>query len=140
MCEFFKSLTLLFNSIREKGIKVEIMAEVQADITITITNPSNPLAVDVSGIPDTGEVGVPYSGQAVASGGTPPYQFSATGDVPDGLTLDPNEGTLEGTPAADSLGEDAFVLVVTDAAGATASARVGNRKAVLKPTTSGVKK
>lgn len=102
------------------------MANIQADITIDVSPASGgqPLAVDVSGIPDVATVGVPYSGEAVASGGTPPYTFSATGDVPDGLTLDPNEGTLTGTPAADSAGSDSFVLTVTDSAGAVASQAV----------------
>lgn len=104
------------------------MAQVQADITITIAPASGqPLAVDVSGVPDSGQVGVPYSGEAVASGGTPPYTYSSDGDLPDGLTLDPNAGTITGTPAADSVGEDSFVLTVTDSAGAVAQARVGNK-------------
>jgi hypothetical protein len=34
----------------------------------------------------------------VAIGGTPPYTFSATG-LPNGVTIDPNTGTISGTPS-----------------------------------------
>src|SRR5579883_463077 len=46
-----------------------------------------------------GTAGVAYSQPIAAVGGAPPYTWSATG-LPAGLTIDPNSGTISGTPAA----------------------------------------
>jgi hypothetical protein len=40
---------------------------------------------------------VPYTMELLAQGGMPPYQFSVTSSLPEGLTL--NEGVLSGTPS-----------------------------------------
>lgn len=90
------------------------MAQVQAQVTITITQPNPPLSLDVSGVPASGVVNTPYSGTAVASGGTPPYKYSNDGALPAGLTLDPNAGTLTGTPTAPIV--DTFDIIVNDSA------------------------
>jgi hypothetical protein len=113
------------------------MANVQADISITVSNPNAPLALNVDNVPDTAEIGTPYDGQIVASGGTPPYTFEvSTGALPDGLEGAP-DGTnpaawdISGTPVQDPNEtypfDDDFVVTCTDSAGAQASARIGNR-------------
>jgi len=58
----------------------------------------------------------------VASGGTAPYTWSATG-LPPGLTLNPNTGTLGGTPA--SSGD--FTVTVTATDSATPTPLTGSR-------------
>lgn len=80
--------------------------------TLKATDSANPpqqiaieMVLDISPIamtPDTlvpGRVGVPYSAQLTASGGTAPYQFLVYPllDFPPGLTLEPS-GLLHGTP------------------------------------------
>ncbi len=102
--------------------------KVQADITIVVSAGQQQLAVDVSGVPDVATVGIPYNGVAKASGGTPPYAFSIdSGALPDGIVLN-QDGTITGTPLADSVGSDEFVLGVTDAAGAVAKSKQSNKK------------
>ncbi len=83
--------------------------------TIDITKQS----LTISGSAGNGEVGVPYSAVFAASGGQPPYSFSASG-LPAGLTF---SGTsISGTPAAGSEGTYPVTVTVTDAAGNKASA------------------
>lgn len=75
-----------------------------------------------------GTVGMPYNQTIALTGGTAPFQWSiydgpiitgyqVGGTVPDGLTLDPNSGTVSGTPTA--AGTWYFEVTVTDAAGET---------------------
>ncbi len=73
----------------------------------------------ISGSAGNGQVGVPYSATFSATGGQPPYSFSASG-LPLGLTF---SGTsISGTPAAGSEGSYTVTVTVTDAAGAKAGA------------------
>lgn len=47
----------------------------------------------------TATVGVPYSAQIVATGGTEPYMYGlSSGSFPPGITLDPDTGIVSGTP------------------------------------------
>jgi uncharacterized repeat protein (TIGR01451 family) len=68
--------------------------------------------------PASGALPMGLTGQAygpvtiVASGGTAPYQFSATGALPPGLTLNQSTGAISGTPT--TLGTYAFDITVTD--------------------------
>lgn len=62
-------------------------------------------------LPD-GSFGTAYSQAITASGGTAPYQFTATGSVPTGLTLNAN-GSLSGTPTG--TGTFNFTVTATDA-------------------------
>jgi hypothetical protein len=71
---------------------------------LTVTTPS-PLP--------NGTIGVSYSQTLQATGGTPPYHWSATG-LPAGLTLDPNTGILSGIPTA--AGASTISVTLTDAA------------------------
>ena len=64
----------------------------------------------------TGEVNVPFSSQLSATFGIAPYTYSMTGTVPNGLTVS-SMGLISGTPTQTGR----FVVLVTDAAGATAT-------------------
>ena len=55
------------------------------------------LAIDPSALP-SGVVGAVYSATLIASGGTAPYTWSATG-LPPGVSLTAGTGRLSGTPA-----------------------------------------
>ena len=75
-----------------------------------------PLTVTSTSPLPTASVGTPYSYALQASGGTPPYQWTATA-LPAGLLL--NNGVISGTPAAS--GSFSIGATVTDAARASAS-------------------
>jgi alpha-tubulin suppressor-like RCC1 family protein len=85
--------------------------------TVGVTVALPPLLVTATTLPD-GTVGLPYAAQLAASGGTPPYTWSASG-VPTGLTLSPS-GALSGTPRATL--HTTVTVTVTDARLVAASA------------------
>jgi hypothetical protein len=79
-----------------------------------------PLTITTASAPN-GTVGTAYSASFAASGGVPPYTFSATG-LPAGLSMS-TAGALTGTPTA--VGATAIAVMVKDAAGSSASTRFG---------------
>lgn len=93
-----------------------------ASLQITVNpNPLIPFQTLASG-----SVGTPYSQTIALTGGTPPFQWgiyngpivtgwTVGGTVPDGLKLDPNNGTISGTPTAG--GTWYFEATLTDATG-----------------------
>ena len=81
--------------------------------TVTINTPGPPV-VTAGQTPPTGVHGTPYSFAFTADGGYLPLSWKVTaGNLPPGLTLDPN-GTLSGTPKAASTTPFAFTITVTD--------------------------
>jgi hypothetical protein len=95
-------------------------ASVQITVNPYLQFPSQTLA--------RGSVGAPYSQTIALTGGTPPFDWSVYngpiitgwkvgGAVPDGLKLDPNSGTISGTPTGG--GTWYFEATVTDATGVT---------------------
>lgn len=86
------------------------------DFTLTVRPP--PLVITTIAPLFGGNVGEPYSQPFTATGGTPPYTWSMPTQVP-GVSLDPQTGSLAGTPQQPG----SFVLVVTvrDAKAATAT-------------------
>jgi hypothetical protein len=84
----------------------------------TMVEPPPPLLVDC-GAPPKGAVGADYFHQASASGGVPSYQWSASG-LPDGLSITPNLGEIEGTPT--TAGDYMVTITVEDSEGQTAMA------------------
>ncbi|MDI3297628.1 MAG: putative Ig domain-containing protein [Bacillota bacterium] len=76
------------------------------------------LAITTTSLP-AGEVGQPYSAQLEATGGQPPYTWSAT-SLPDGLSVDPSSGLITGTPAAAGIYQ--VQAAVSDTAGQQAEA------------------
>lgn len=95
-----------------------------------------PLALHVLTLPtistagyDQAYAGLAYSATTAASGGRPPYAFGlSAGALPAGLTLDPELGTIAGTPEA--AGTASFTLQVADANG-----REGTRELSLEVLT-----
>src|SRR5215470_5740779 len=76
---------------------------------VTVTNPGN----------KTGTVGTPITSFTMsASGGTPPYTWSATG-LPPGLSIGSSSGTVSGTPT--TAGTYTVTVTATDTAGASGS-------------------
>lgn len=59
-------------------------------------------------------VGQTYSQTLNATGGTPPYQWTASSGFPPGLSLDPNSGAITGTPS--TAGSYSFTVQVVDSA------------------------
>jgi hypothetical protein len=59
-----------------------------------------------------GIVGRPYHANLAAQGGTAPYHWITDDPLPAGLTLDPDTGTLAGTPSA--AGQTRFTVTVSD--------------------------
>src|SRR5271154_3098939 len=96
-----------------KGVNV-IMAPLQGQVQLSITVTGTPgLTIDASNMPASAVVGSPYSGSLAVSGGIAPYSFViSAGSLPAGLTLDPVQGTITGTPTA--AGANSFTVNVTD--------------------------
>jgi hypothetical protein len=80
-------------------------------LTITI-NTAAKLQATTPPLP-TGFVGTSYTGNLVATGGIPPYTWSVTtGQLPSGLTLDPQTGVISGSPLL--ITSSTFVAQVQD--------------------------
>ncbi|MFA9380997.1 MAG: S-layer homology domain-containing protein, partial [Acetanaerobacterium sp.] len=70
--------------------------------TITLTiNPATIAPTITTTSLDEGVVGTAYSQLLAATGDTPITWSIDSGDLPDGLTLDPDTGVISGTPTAD---------------------------------------
>ncbi len=132
---FFGSTQLTTTYVNSSTLTAQVPSNLLANIgivAVTVVNPggfvSNAAtftivsavpALEISGAPPQGTVGVPYSTSFAASGGSPGYQFSMTsGTLPPGLKLASN-GTLSGTPT--QAGQYRAVIQVTDSEGATSS-------------------
>ncbi len=72
----------------------------------------SPLAIATISLPN-GTVGVPYSATLTATGGVSPYTWNtSSGNLPDGLALNPATGAISGTPTAS--GTENFAVTVKD--------------------------
>ncbi|UBB18380.1 IPTL-CTERM sorting domain-containing protein [Comamonas odontotermitis] len=75
-----------------------------------------------------GQVGQAYSARIVVAGGVPPYSFTLSGALPDGLTLDPVTGAITGTPTKAQTSN--FSITISDStqvgAASVAKAAVNN--------------
>jgi subtilisin family serine protease len=89
-----------------------LFVQQDAPADVAVTNPGG----------QTGTVGSPASLQLAATGGTPPYTWSATG-LPAGLTLSPSTGRISGTPTTANTHQ--VTVTATDAGGRSGSAAFG---------------
>jgi hypothetical protein len=82
----------------------------RANYALTI---ASDLRITTTSIPANNQpqVGVAYTQSITASGGVPPYSFSATG-LPPGLSINGSTGAIGGTPSVP--GTDSFAVKVTD--------------------------
>ena len=77
-------------------------------------------AISISACPAAnGQTGINYSSNLTSSGGTPPYTWSASGQVPPGLALNSSTGVLSGTPVL--AGTFVLTLQIADAANQNAT-------------------
>jgi hypothetical protein len=81
----------------------------QKAFAITIT--ANPLSITTTSPLPTGAAGLAYSQNFSVTGGTAPYTWTASGALPNGLTLSP-AGALTGTPL--EAGSFNFTATVSD--------------------------
>jgi Putative Ig domain len=87
------------------------MPQVATQVLSMNVTPVAPLAISTTALPDAVEF-QPYSQQLVATGGTGPYTWTATGGTfPPGITLS-SSGLLSGVPTAS--GAFSFTVQVTD--------------------------
>lgn len=98
-------------------VQVESQDGQDAEVDLSITIVAG-LAVTTSSLPD-GVEGVSYSETLQAAGGVTPYTWSiASGSLPGGLSLNPADGTVSGTPTAPGLAT--FTVEVGSADGQSA--------------------
>ena len=96
-----------------------------------LITPAGPLGITTATVPG-GTVGVKYSQQLGATGGTPPYKWSVVaGTLPAGLVFDAATGILFGTPSAAATAS--FTVGLADSAATPGSARQALSLTVVNP-------
>lgn len=85
----------------------------EAQVSLTVTGA---LEINPSTLPSA-TLGVPYSAAVTAAGGTAPYSYAVSGNLPPGITF--SDGTFGGAPA--SMGEFSLAVTATDASKRTAT-------------------
>lgn len=93
-----------------------------------------PLTITTTTAP-AGSLQAAYSFSLAAAGGTPPYRWSTTGNLPPGVTVS-SDGSVSGTPTA--TGTFSFTAIVTDAATPPQTTQRGFTITVDLPQLSGV--
>ncbi|WP_378148725.1 Ig domain-containing protein [Cnuibacter sp. UC19_7] len=80
--------------------------------TVTVGPPLAPPTFTADDAPTTGNVGSPYRYQFAAAGNPTPAFTLSSGALPDGLTVDPASGVLQGSPT--STGTFTFRIAATN--------------------------
>ncbi len=100
-----------------------------AYLTLAVTAP---LQITTTSLPN-GVKGYYYTTQVNASGGVAPYTFSIIGSLPPGLTIDPGQGLISGTPLAP--GTSRFTVQVQDSSTPVRTVRATLSITVVAPLT-----
>jgi hypothetical protein len=112
--------------------KVQVTDGTRKDVQTYTLSVVQPLAV-TNPAAKGAEVGIPVSVQPSATGGRPPYKWSAA-NLAAGLAIDPSTGAISGTPTAPSNGP--AKVTITDSIGLTqtfdVNVAVSPRLAVVK--------
>jgi Putative Ig domain len=108
-------------SVQDSSAKIaSAMSQMSIQITAAPTTKA-PLQISTSSLPN-GEVGDSYDSPIVATGGTPPYQWSiASGALPSGLGINSSSGVISGQPSA--AGTFSFAVGVQDSSANKSSAQ-----------------
>ena len=86
----------------------------EQNLRIAITSPSPPKITGPSSL-RAGTVNQPYPDtQFSATGGAPPYSWSVSPALPNGLIFNPSSGVISGTPLSGSNGNSSHEFTVTD--------------------------
>jgi N-acetylneuraminic acid mutarotase len=93
-----------------KFFAIDCESNVESVKTEVYTTGSSPLRVTTTSLPN-GVTGGTYSQSVAAAGGEPPYTWTHTGDLPQGLTMD-NGGLISGTPTVEETCN--ITVIVTD--------------------------
>lgn len=81
-------------------------------MTAVMEGGGNPVLILTTSLP-AATVGVPYTAQLLAQGGTPPIVWSViSGALPNGLSLNGSTGMISGTPTA--VGTSTFTVQALD--------------------------
>ncbi len=105
------TFTVKVTDINAKTDTKQLSIKVVAPLTATVTPPAK-----------VGEVGRPLAATVAGTGGTPPYTWTLTGDPPGGVTFDPAQAVLSGTPTTS--GRFQLSISLKDADGLTKSVDV----------------
>ena len=95
------SLTITLTDTVMRTVSKTIALHVVLPLTVTNTTPLTPATISSA-----------YSLLLIASGGTPPYTWSAGGSLPAGLLLNQSSGQISGTPLVPGLAQ--FSITATD--------------------------
>ncbi|HVU46049.1 MAG TPA: Ig domain-containing protein, partial [Terracidiphilus sp.] len=97
------------------------------------TSPTAPsqLVITTTALPGA-TIGMAYSASITASGGTPPYKYSATG-LPTGLVISSSSGAITGTPAQNSVGTSSVKVTVTDSGKPTPQSATASLSLIVSP-------
>jgi len=94
-----------------------------APLSLTVVAPSTALKLSTSNLVVGAGVNAALSGSLTASGGTPPYAFTAAG-LPAGVTLTANGAAATVGGSSSTAGTFAATITVTDAASTSATAQL----------------
>jgi hypothetical protein len=102
----------------------------EVDFTNNTTS-TTPGPIITTSLP-TGLLSTAYAGTAVATGGRPPYSWTATG-LPPGLSINPSTGAISGTPT--TVVTTTVTFTVTDSSTPSLVARASSTLTIIAPLT-----
>lgn len=103
-------------------------ADQQKSVTLYIVVDPLDLALQSTTLPG-GKVGVAYNANIVVTGGVAPYSYTVEGELPEGLTLNPETGAITGTPTKAQTSN--FSVTISDSYAVPTAVAANAIKAVL---------